>query len=432
MKPIANDSSSSSLSPDVVLSVRGISKKFCRDLRDSMAYGMKDLARNLIGIRQDTTVLRKNEFWAIADVSFDLRHGETLGIIGQNGSGKSTLLRILDGIFPPDRGEVTFRGRIGGLIALGAGMHPHMTGRENIYLNGVILGMSRAEIDAKMDSIIEFAEIGDFLEAPLATYSSGMRVRLGFAVAIHREPDILLIDEVLSVGDYSFVNKSLRRLHEYRQKAKALIYISHNLEQVRNLCKRVIVLDKGQTVFDGESNEGVMVYQDLCATTTVRMEKRPESPLEGKTALLVNPSVELRLVDFGILDAAGEEVTELRMDEPLTIYCDFEVAGAPRPLFFSVGVLDERKVPIIWVMSNDFDKADFSSVPAGRHRVSATMDQHHLMPGVYYPLIAIRNEATQETYSRFAPGHSFAVRPTGQVLARGFVKVEERWSLQAL
>ena len=220
---------------DVVVSVKNVSKKFCRNLRRSMAYGILDLSKNLMGLKPDTSTLNRDEFWALDDVSFELRRGETLGIIGINGSGKSTLLRLLSGIFPPDKGEIAVKGRIGSLIAVGAGFHPHMTGRENVFLNGAILGMSRKEIEKKYDSIVGFAEIGDFLEAPVSTYSSGMRVRLGFAIAVHCEPDILLIDEVLSVGDLSFRNKSLRHMANFRAKAKALIFISHNLEQVRVL-----------------------------------------------------------------------------------------------------------------------------------------------------------------------------------------------------
>jgi lipopolysaccharide transport system ATP-binding protein len=193
----------------------------------------------MFGIQVKTYCLRKDEFWALDNISFNLKKGESLGIIGVNGSGKSTLLRLITGIFPPDMGRIAIRGKVGALIAVGAGFHPHMTGRENIYLNGTILGMTRKELNEKMDEIISFADIGDFLDAPVNTYSSGMRVRLGFAIAVHCEPDILLVDEILSVGDLAFRNKSMRKMAEFREKANALIFISHNLEQVRNLCSKV-------------------------------------------------------------------------------------------------------------------------------------------------------------------------------------------------
>jgi lipopolysaccharide transport system ATP-binding protein len=179
-------------------------QKVLSELETKFLYGTHDVFRNMFSIPNDTGKLRKSEFWALDDVSFELKKGETLGIMGVNGSGKSTLLRLLSGIFPPDKGRISVYGKIGSLIAVGAGFHPHMTGRENIYLNGTILGITRNEIRKKFDSIVDFAEIGDFLEAPLSTYSSGMRVRLGFAIALHCDPDILLIDEILSVGDLVF------------------------------------------------------------------------------------------------------------------------------------------------------------------------------------------------------------------------------------
>ncbi len=212
---------------EVLLRVDGVSKKFCKHLKRSMVYGLSDLARNLIGLRPDYSRLRKEEFWATRGVSFELREGDRLGIIGANGSGKSTLLRMIAGIYAPDEGNITVRGQVGSLIALGVGFHPHMTGRENIYLNGSIIGMRRDEIDAKFASIVEFADIGDFLEAPVAAYSSGMKVRLGFAIAIHADPDLLVIDEVMSVGDAGFRHKANRHMQTYRQKAKAILFVSH-------------------------------------------------------------------------------------------------------------------------------------------------------------------------------------------------------------
>jgi lipopolysaccharide transport system ATP-binding protein len=246
------------LEDDVLIKVENLSKKFCRKLKKSMYYGAVDSIKSMLGIPLKTGYLRQEEFWALDDINFELRKGEALGIIGVNGSGKTTLLRLLTGIFPPDKGRVVIKGRVGALIAVGAGFHPHMTGRENIYLNGTILGMARKEIDEKIDEIIDFADIGDFLEAPVSTYSSGMRVRLGFAIAMHCEPDILLIDEILSVGDLSFRNKSMRKMAEFREKANGLIFISHNLEQVRVLCKNVIVLDKGRIVYYGPTHNGLV------------------------------------------------------------------------------------------------------------------------------------------------------------------------------
>jgi len=250
------------LPEDIVLSVRGVSKKFSRHLRRSMLYGMQDLGSNLVGIRMQRNALRKSEFWALQDISFDLKRGECLGLIGRNGCGKTTLLRILAGIFPPDQGEVGVRGRIGALIALGAGFHPNMTGMENIHLNGALLGMSRAEIRDRIDSIVEFAEIPDSINAPVSTYSSGMRVRLGFSIAIHIDPDLLLVDEVLAVGDMGFRAKCYNAMSELASKA-AVIFVSHNMTHIHRIADRCLLLDDSCVCFEGNTQDAVMQYQGM-------------------------------------------------------------------------------------------------------------------------------------------------------------------------
>ncbi len=242
---------------EAVVSVKNASKKFCKNLRRSMAHGIVDLSKNLVGIKPNSAELRKDEFWALDNISFELRKGEALGLIGVNGSGKTTLLRLLAGIFPPDKGEIMVKGRVGALIAVGAGFHPYMTGRENIYLNGAILGMSREEIDSKFNDIVDFAEIGDFLEAPVSTYSSGMRVRLGFSIAAQLEPDLLLVDEILAVGDLGFRRKCVTHMMDYLQKGRALVLVSHNMHLVQSICNRCLLLEQGQIEFVGTTTEGV-------------------------------------------------------------------------------------------------------------------------------------------------------------------------------
>ena len=182
---------------------------------------MKDLGSELIGRSNSHKDLRKDEFWAVQDVSFELRRGECLGLIGPNGSGKSTLLKMLNGLIKPDKGKITMRGRVGALIELGAGFNPILTGRENVYINGSVLGFNEKEISDKFESILEFADIGEFIDTPVQNYSSGMRVRLGFAVAAHMEPDVLLIDEVLAVGDMGFVIKCLNKMKSIMQKCSS-------------------------------------------------------------------------------------------------------------------------------------------------------------------------------------------------------------------
>ena len=203
---------------EYLIEVEGVSKKFCKSLKKSLLYGLKDIIVSFFGYKQDRSKLRKDEFWAVKNASFKLRRGECLGLIGHNGAGKSTLLKMLNGLIRPDEGRITMRGKVGALIELGAGFDPILTGRENVYINGQILGFSKNEIDDKYDAIVEYSELGEFMEMPVQNYSSGMKVRLGFAVAAQMEPDILLIDEVLAVGDMGFVLKCLSTIDNLLEK----------------------------------------------------------------------------------------------------------------------------------------------------------------------------------------------------------------------
>ena len=204
-------------------------------------------------------------FTALRGVSLQIRHGETVALIGHNGSGKSTLLKCLAGILPADEGSVVVNGRIATLLELGAGFHPDLSGRENVYLNGALLGLSRREITDHFDAIVEFAGVGDFIDSPVRNFSSGMYVRLGFAIAVHVDPDILLVDEVLAVGDAEFQAKSLARMRSFGERGKTVVLVSHDLSAVRALCQRTLVLDHGRIVFDGATGDAVDHYQELVA-----------------------------------------------------------------------------------------------------------------------------------------------------------------------
>jgi len=221
-----------------------------------------DSLRAIAGQDATVTDLRKDEFWAVKDVSFQLRRGECLGLIGHNGAGKSTLLKILNGLINPDQGSITMRGKIGALIELGAGFNPILTGRENIYNNGAVLGFTRSEIDAKVEAIIDFAEVRDFIDSPVQNYSSGMRVRLGFAVAAQMEPDILLIDEVLAVGDIGFTVKCMNRIQELL-KTSAVIFVTHSMPYVSTICTDVILMNNGKVEYEG-SDVGKGIEQYFC------------------------------------------------------------------------------------------------------------------------------------------------------------------------
>lgn len=230
------------MSDEVLVRVEGVSKKFCRSLKKSLWYGVQDVVAEAFpylgggkGKNEQGARLRPGEFWANKDVSFELRRGECLGLIGHNGAGKTTLLKMLNGLIKPDVGRIEMKGRVGALIALGAGFNPILTGRENIYVNGSVLGLNKKEIDEKIEEIVEFAEIGEFIDAPVQTYSSGMQVRLGFAIATSIEPEVLLLDEVLAVGDASFRAKCYNRVGKLKDRA-SVILVSHSMEAIAQFC----------------------------------------------------------------------------------------------------------------------------------------------------------------------------------------------------
>ena len=240
---------------------RGVTKRY--RLSRLHVFGLKHALLHLPQYVRGA--LRSEEFTALSDVTFDVRAGESLGVIGRNGSGKSTTLGLIAGVLRPTTGEVAAHGRICPLLELGAGFHYDLTGRENITLNGVLLGLTRAEVARRADAIIEFSGLAEFIDRPLRVYSSGMIARLGFSVAVHLEPDILLVDEVLAVGDADFQAKCMARMEEFRRRGVTIVFVSHNLEAVKRICSRVVLLDAGRVVFDGSAADAIAAYAGLAA-----------------------------------------------------------------------------------------------------------------------------------------------------------------------
>ncbi len=240
-----------------VVVFNGISKHY--PLYHHIAIGVKNLFCNF---RKSINTARSSKFEALHEISFEIYKGETFGIIGINGAGKSTMLGLMAGVLKPSSGSLTVNGRISPLLELGAGFHPELTGRENILLNGVIMGLTRAQILEKTPQIIEFSELGEFIEEPVRIYSSGMLARLGFSVAAHLEPDILLIDETLSVGDIGFQKKCLKKISAFKNNGVTIVFVSHDLETVSNICDRVLWLDNQRIMFIGQTDETVSMYRD--------------------------------------------------------------------------------------------------------------------------------------------------------------------------
>ena len=364
---------------EVVLSVRGVSKKFCRDLKKSLFYGVQDIAGDLTGLRTKSDRLREKEFWALNNVSLELRKGEALGLVGKNGSGKSTLLRIIAGLVKPDLGTIEITGRVAPLIALGAGFNPILTGRENIYANMAILGLSKKEIDERFCDVVEFAEVGDAIDSPVQTYSSGMAARLGFASAIHTEPDILLIDEVLAVGDIRFRAKCHRRLHELRQKGKSFVLVSHNAPAILNVCNSAIYLSKGELIAAGDTASIMHKYEENL------FFNRAENPL-GRLHLPEksdNQSLGLDIKSIFFRDE-NENIIDSPVTGELTYLC--VECKARKEINNASLFLGIREVAgegdFILHLSSFYDNEVFDILP-GEHEIRLKMPHMGLKPNLY-------------------------------------------------
>jgi lipopolysaccharide transport system ATP-binding protein len=307
---------------EVLVKVEHLSKKFCKDLKTSLWYGVKDLYSNVLGNKNERS-LRPDEFWAVKDINFELRRGECLGLIGHNGAGKSTLLKILNGLINPDEGKVTIKGRVCALIELGAGFNPILTGRENIYNNGAVLGFTKNEIDTKVEEIIDFSEIREFIDMPVQNYSSGMKVRLGFAVAAQMEPDVLIIDEVLAVGDASFRAKCFNRMSELSAKA-VLIFVTHSMPLAGRICTRGLLMEKGVVKIDNNINDVIYEY----------MVNQPAG-IQGITGAfeLENFKVELEKSEINYLD-------------DLIVNLSFKMHTEIKKFFIHYTVLDQEQKAI--------------------------------------------------------------------------------------
>jgi lipopolysaccharide transport system ATP-binding protein len=362
------------MSDDAVIKVNHVSKKYCKSLKHSMRYGLADIGRNLVGLSSHPEKIRDNEFWAVDDVSFELRKGEALGLIGPNGSGKSTLLKMLNGIYWPDKGKITVKGRVGALIEVGAGFHPLLTGRENIYVNGAVLGMTKDEINEKFDEIVEFAEIGDFLDSPVKTYSSGMYVRLGFSVAAHCEPDILLVDEVLAVGDYSFQRKCARHIDKLMDQC-AVILVSHSAHTIRLSCERVLVLDRGIPQFLGPTAEGVDKY----INGMLKQAATPRNSVEFRSKY--DSLIDMTLLE--VFDKDHNVVTEIAAGDTLIIECSFTALKAINQAIIGVAFYQDGLERTFICYSSQVEGAKYYDLAEGNHKFQITIPNVKLCAALY-------------------------------------------------
>lgn len=383
-------------SNELLVKVDGLSKKFCKDLKTSLWYGVKDLTSNMLGNKAERT-LRDKEFWAVKDVNFELRRGECLGLIGHNGAGKSTLLKILNGLIKPDEGKVTIKGRVGALIELGAGFNPILTGRENIYNNGAVLGFSKTEIDAKVEEIIDFSEVREFIDMPVQNYSSGMKVRLGFAVAAQMEPDVLIIDEVLSVGDLGFRIKCMNKIQKLLKNC-AVIFVSHSMPQVAMVSTEYMLMQKGTVVSNGRDvGAGIEQYFS-------KFSSKNKQVLSSKNVVLE---------EIAIASESNEIVENqlsINTGDVITISGRLSLPSHVKKITMRIGIFNIEYRIVAEVDSRQ--TTDYLEPEKGQYKFNVVVDNLNLRYGKYTVHVHVMDYDTNEKILRYSDATTFLVKNT--------------------
>ncbi len=402
------------MSSQPILEVDHVSKIYCRHLKRSLRYGVQDLLLQALGKNREAK-LRPGEFFALKNVSFQLQPGECLALLGANGAGKSTLLKLINGLLRPDRGVIRRRGRLGAMIELGAGFNPLLSGRENTFVNAALLGLSRAEVERQFDSIVEFAELAHVIDDPVRTYSTGMRMRLGFAIATHVRTDLLLIDEVFAVGDVRFRMKCFEKIMQLRDSGMALIVVAHAIAQLQRISNRALVLDSQQAIYDGPFDAGARIYEAALLKT------EPEQKV-------VAPYHDARIANLRIVEPPTQE-DGWRTGDSLTveieIHCETPLENACVRLFVRSPALG-----ILGGFANHASgfRCDLEP-PVTRFR--ATLNRMPLLMGAYSIGATLYGPGSWDFCSRLDPGVKFHIvgpptNPNGFGID-GAIAFEHRW-----
>jgi len=446
-----------------VITGRNLSKKFTiHHLKTT------NLKERLLGMlhRKDYT---RETFWALRDVDFEVGRGETLGLIGPNGSGKSTLLQLIARIILPDEGSIGIDGRVAALLELGAGFNPDLSGRENIFLNSSILGFGRKEIEAKLDDIIAFSELERFIDTPVRNYSSGMYARLGFSIAVHVDPDILLVDEVLAVGDEAFARRCVEKFDLFRQRKKTIVIVSHDLDAVERLCDRALLLHKGEVITLGKARDAIIDYHRLVARLQRQQEKDERARRRRKRRHEASGGTEKarKTADGTVEDGAGEDEFEVEMErvsysedrsrwgtgevtisgvtfhnerdeeesdfrtgEKLVARIHYRAVEKVREPVFGVALYDRKGVQINGPNSYFCDYR-IESIGPGTGHMDYIVENLPLLPGKYLFSAAVYRKDLRTPFDHHERSFSFRVIE-GQVRERlGLVQLQNRWSLHS-
>ncbi len=360
------------------------------------------------------------EVWALRDVSLAVEPGDAVGLVGRNGSGKTTLLSLIAGIITPTSGRVAAGGRVASLLELGAGFHPDFSGRENVYLNGSLYGLKRRTIDERFDEIVSFAELERFIDNPVRTYSSGMYMRLGFAVAAHIDADILLLDEVFAVGDEEFQRKCFAKIFEYKQRGGTIVFVSHDAASVERLCQRALLLRNGRVELDGSAQEAIARYHKLLADE--------RDPAEGAAGLREYGSGEARIAAARLLGPDGEERQQLAAGEPLTVELRIAAREALAPPRVSIELRDEAGL-LLAAAALDTAELGWEEVP-GERLLRFDVERPPLADGRFRLRFELGDQSGRRLYHWLDDGVRFVVYP-GEG-ARGPVLLDGTWSLQEI
>lgn len=399
-----------------LIKVDGVSKKFCRNLKLSLRYGIRDLASELTGRRgPQRERLRKGEFFSVRNVSFEVNKGECVALLGPNGAGKSTLLKMLAGLFKPDKGQIQVRGRLGALIELGTGFNPILSGRENVYVNGAILGLNKSEVDRRFDEIVDFAELDEVIDEPVRTYSSGMRLRLGFAVAANLRPNLLLVDEVLAVGDVGFRKKCYKHIQDQVASGVSMIIVSHSISQLNRVATRSLVMNNHQLVHDGDFVEGATLYETILVD---RKERHRAKHQEGQRA---------KIKEIRILSGTGEPHFETgqNLSAEIEVESTEQINNAVMRVF-----IDSARAGVLGGMATPLQNFQFDLRP-GTNVIGFELLNIPLLMGGYTLNASISGPEYADFLDRLYPGPAFdivAPRTDGNGHGEdGVIRFEHRW-----
>jgi lipopolysaccharide transport system ATP-binding protein len=396
-----------------IIKVEHLSKSYILKHQNAERYvALRDvIANNIKGFINPKSKIqntKSEEFWALNDVSFEINKGDRLGIIGRNGAGKSTLLKVLSRIVAPTKGRITIDGRVASLLEVGTGFHPELSGRENVFLNGSILGMSKAEIQSKFDEIVAFAEVEKFLDTPVKRYSSGMYVRLAFAVAAHLEPEILIVDEVLAVGDAAFQKKCLGKMEDVSGEGRTVIFVSHNMGIMRSLCNKGLFLNKGMVDSSGAMDTVIERY----------LSSNTSAVLGNKYSCISPDDFDITLLEANLVDVKGNDKSEFEIIEDiqinLTIYCKRKI---PK-LYAYIVVKDSKEELLIESDTNDILPNIFDEIVVGNNNYSIKINAHSLGVGEY--IIYLSFASTYATnFNVLVPGDILRFKIIDTITERG-------------